>query len=175
MDSESRKDGAEVTAQQREDEPGRKTIHDLESLRGMVGEEFVSTHWLKIDQQRIQTFAEVTNDLQWIHLDPERARKESPYGATVAHGFLSLSLISRFMSEAVEVRGNDFFVINYGLDKVRFPAPVRVGEEIRARFLLRSVTEVAGGLQAAYLTTIEVKGAAKPCCVAEWLVRYYRS
>ena len=151
----------------------RKAIHNLDSLRTMVGQEFISQHWLKIDQQRIQTFAGVTDDNQWIHLDVERASLESPYKTTVAHGFLTLSLISHFMNDAVEVRGSGFFVINYGLDRVRFPAPVRAGEEIRARFLLRSVTEIAGGLQAVYLTTIEIKGSPKPCCVAEWLVRYY--
>lgn len=154
-------------------EAGCKVIDSLESLRSMIGQEFVSEHWLEIDQQRIQAFAEGTNDLQWIHTDPQRSERESPYRSTVAHGFLTLSLISHFMSDAVEVQGGGFFVINYGLDKVRFPAPVRVGEEIRARFLLRSLSGVTGGLQAAYLTTVEVKDSPKPCCVAEWLVRYY--
>lgn len=175
MTSESRekRDGGEEPAAH--SAHGRKVIDSLDSLRSMIGQEFVSEHWLEIDQPRIQTFAEVTNDRQWIHLDVERSLVESPYKSTVAHGFLTLSLISHFMSDALEVRGTGFFVINYGLDKVRFPGPVRAGDAIRARFVLRSLTEIPGGLQAAYLTTIEVRNSAKPCCVAEWLVRYYTS
>lgn len=141
----------------------------------MVGREFTSAHWLTITQDRIQTFAEVTNDLQWIHVDPERAQRESPYRSTVAHGFLTLSLLSHFMSDAIAVQGKSFFAVNYGLEKVRFPAPVRVGEEIGARFQLRSLTDVVGGLHAVYVVKVEVRNSPKPCCVAEWIVRYYAS
>ncbi len=150
-------------------------IDDLESLQEMVGQEFPIGAWLTITQENIQTFAEVTNDLQWIHLDTVRAQRESPFKATVAHGFFTLSLLSRFLSEAMQVKGKSLFVVNYGLDKVRFPAPLRVGEQIRCRFLLRSLAQVPGGHHAVYAVTVEIKDALKPCCVAEWLVRYYTS
>lgn len=152
---------------------GPVLLNSVESLKAMVGQEFVSARWMRMEQDRVQTFAEATNDLQWIHLDKDRAERESPYGTTVAHGFLTLSLLSHFLSQAIELHGGPSFAINYGLDKVRFPAPVRVGEELRARFLLRSLTEVTGALQAAYLVTVEVRDSAKPCCVAEWIMRYY--
>ncbi len=150
-------------------------VEDLDSLRKLVGCEFTAVNWFSIAQERIQTFAEVTNDLQWIHIDPARAQRESPYRTTVAHGFLTLSLLSQFMSDAVQLQGGALFVVNYGLEKVRFPSPVRAGEQIRAKFLLRSLTDIPGGLHAVYVATVEIKDAIKPCCVAEWIVRYYTS
>ncbi len=143
-----------------------------ESLREYVGKEVVVTDWMPIEQERITQFAEVTDDRQWIHVEPGRAAKESPYGATVAHGFLTLSLLSRFLMQSIRVEGVRMGV-NYGLNKVRFPAPVTAGSKIRARFTLQSVEDIKGGLQAVWDVVIECESSEKPCCVAEWIVRYY--
>src|SRR5208282_1613957 len=117
--------------------------------------------------------AEATEDRQWIHVDRERAQRESPFGATIAHGFLTLSLLSHFMKQAIELRGGVRMGINYGLNRVRFPAPVRVDSQIRARINLESLKELPGALEAVFSVSLEVQGSEKPCCVAEWIVRYY--
>ena len=143
-----------------------------QALGEVVGRELAVSEWLEVTQQRIQQFAEATGDRQWIHTDAERARKESPYGSTIAHGFLTLSLISQMMEEAVRVQGVRL-AVNYGLNRVRFPAPVRASAKIRARFNLQSVKDIGGGVEAVYGVTVEVEGEQKPCCVAEWMVRYY--
>lgn len=143
-----------------------------QALAEFMGRELAVSDWLEVTQQRILQFAEATGDRQWIHTDAERARKESPYGTTIAHGFLTLSLISRMMEQAVRVAGVRL-AINYGLNRVRFPAPVRAGSKIRARFNLQSLQEVGGGVEAVFGVTVEVDGEQKPCCVAEWMVRYY--
>ena len=129
--------------------------------------------WLRITQERIDQYAEATGDRQWIHVDPERARRESPYGATIAHGFLTLSLISHFLREAIQLPTEVRRTINYGLNRVRFPAPVRAGEKIRARIRLQSFRELADSFEAVYDVTVETEGAEKPCCVAEWVLRYF--
>jgi acyl dehydratase len=147
-------------------------ITTLEDLKGYIGKEIGVSDWLLITQQRVQQFADATNDHQWIHLDAERAAEESPYGGTIAHGFLTLSLQSPFMRQTLVVQGLSM-TINYGLNRVRFPAPVPVGARIRARFTLQAVKDLAGGVEAVYNTTLEIENAAKPCCVAEWIVRYY--
>jgi acyl dehydratase len=144
-----------------------------DSLKKYVGKEISVSEWLTITQQRIAQFAEATEDRQWIHLDRERAERESPFGTTIAHGFLTLSLISRFMKDVIHVRGGVGMAINYGLNRVRFPAPVRAGSKIRARVTVLSVKEVPGACEAAFSVTVECEGAAKPCCVAESIVRYY--
>ena len=126
-----------------------------------------------VTQERIRQFADATGDHQWIHVDPERARRESPYGAAIAHGFLTLSLMSHFMREAIELPGDVRQTINYGLNRVRFPAPVRAGGKIRARVSLQSYRELSGSVEAVFEITIETEGGAKPCCVAEWILRYY--
>lgn len=141
-------------------------------LAEFIGRELAVSDWLEVTQERIQQFAEATGDRQWIHTDAERARKESPYGSTIAHGFLTLSLISQMMEQAVRV-GGVRLAVNYGLNRVRFPAPVRAGSKIRARFRLKSWKDVGGGVEAEYGVTVEVEGEQKPCCVAEWMVRYY--
>ncbi|MFZ3245839.1 MAG: MaoC family dehydratase, partial [Candidatus Acidiferrales bacterium] len=123
--------------------------------------------------ERIARFAEATEDRQWIHLDPERARKESPYGSTVAHGFLTLSLLSHFLGEAIRIRSGVRMSINYGLNRVRFPTAVRAGKKIRARVTLQSQKEDPGFVEALFGITVECEGEAKPCCAAEWIVRYY--
>lgn len=143
----------------------------LDELRAFVGREIAVTDWLEITQERIDAFADATDDRQWIHVDQERAERESPYGATIAHGFLTLSLLSRFLREAVEL--SDVRVaINYGLNRVRFPSAVRAGSRIRARIVLQSIRDVGDATEAIYAITIEMQGAEKPCCVAESLVRY---
>ena len=148
-------------------------LKSLQSLNEFIGREIAVTPWLRVTQERIQQFADATGDRQWIHLDPERAKRESPYGATIAHGFLTLSLMSHFLREAIELPREVRQTINYGLNRVRFPAPVRAGENIRARIRLQSCEEVSGSVQAVFEITIEAEGGAKPCCVAEWIVRYY--
>ena len=144
---------------------------DVHQLASYVGTEMVSP-WREITQDDVTTFAEVTGDRQWIHVDPERARRESPYESTIAHGFFTLSLISRLLRDALGVITGTRLGVNYGLNKVRFPSPVPVGSRVRARCTLQVIEPVEGGLQATWLIVVEREGAAKPCCVAEWLVRY---
>jgi acyl dehydratase len=144
-----------------------------DSLKQFMGKEIGVSEWLTITQERIAQFAEVTEDRQWIHLDRERAPKESPFGTTIAHGFLTLSLISHFMKDVIQVRSGVGMAINYGLNRVRFPSPVCAGAKIRARVTLLSVKEVAGAYEAAFSVTVESEDGEKPCCVAESVVRYY--
>lgn len=141
-------------------------------LQDFCGREIGATGWFEISQEHINRFADATEDHQWIHVDAERARRDSPYGATIAHGFLTLSLLSRFLREVLEVR-NLRMAINYGLNRVRFPSAVRAGSRVRARIALHSVRELSDGVEAIYLITVETEGSDKPCCIAEWLVRYY--
>lgn len=138
-------------------------------LAALVGEPLGATDWIKIDQSRVDAFAENTEDRQWIHVDPERAAT-SPFGGPIAHGFLSLSLLSHFLDQLLEVRGIRMLV-NYGLDRVRFPAPVPVGSRLRGVGSLASVTGVAGGYQVVLDITVEIEGAPKPACVAAFVVR----
>ena len=143
------------------------------SLKDFVGREIAVTDWLTITQDRIDRFAEATGDRQWIHVDRERAQRESSYGATVAHGFLTLSLLSHFVKQAIQIKGGVRMAINYGLNRVRFPAAVRADSKIRARVVLLSVKELPDALEAAFSMSVEGEGLEKPCCVAEWIVRYY--
>ncbi|HKS28714.1 MAG TPA: MaoC family dehydratase [Pyrinomonadaceae bacterium] len=148
-------------------------IENISELRERVGQEVAASDWFEVTQERINLFAEATDDRQWIHIDPERARRESPFKTTIAHGFLTLSLLSELMKRAIEVGGLRM-AINYGLNRVRFVSPVPAGSRIRARFTLSEVEEISGGLQATWQVTVEREGGSdKPCCVAEWLVRYY--
>jgi acyl dehydratase len=145
----------------------------LEELKRLVGQELAVTEWLEVSQERINLFADATDDHQWIHVDPERARRESPYGATIAHGFLTLSLLPKIVSDAIQL--SDLrMAVNYGSNRVRFPAAVRAGSRIRARIVLQSVRDVEGATDATYAVTIQNEGSEKPCCVAEWLARYYK-
>jgi acyl dehydratase len=145
-----------------------------DSLKQFVGKDIGVSEWLPIKQERIAQFAEATEDRQWIHLDQERAERESPYGATIAHGFLTLSLISRLMKDVIQVRGGTGMTVNYGLNRVRFPSPLRAGSKIRARVTLLNIKEVPGAYETLFSVTIESEGSEKPCCVAESIVRYYR-
>ncbi len=144
------------------------------SLKDFEGREIAVTDWYTVTQERIRQFAEVTEDRQWIHLDRERAQKESPYGATIAHGFLTLSLLSHFMKQAIEFRSGVRMGVNYGLNRVRFPSPVRADARIRARVSLYSLKELPGAIEAVFSISVESEDSEKPHCVAEWIVRYYR-
>jgi acyl dehydratase len=143
------------------------------SLKQFAGKEIAVTPWFEVTQDRIRQFAEVTEDRQWIHVDAERARLKSPYGTTIAHGFLTLSLVSHFIKQAMEVRHGVTRAINYGLNRVRFPAAVRANAKIRARVTLLNVNELPDSVEAIYSVSIETEGATKPSCVAECVIRYY--
>jgi acyl dehydratase len=149
-------------------------IENLNFLKQCEGREFPATDWFVVTQDRIQKFSEATEDRQWIHLDPERAQRESPFGGSVAHGFLTLSLLSSFVRQAIRVRSGIAMSVNYGLNRVRFPSAVHAGSQIRARVILRSVKESPEFVDAVFLIHLESPSSGKPCCVAEWLVRYYR-
>lgn len=153
-------------------------IDNLKSLKQYEGREFPATDWFVISEDRIQKFAEATEDFQWIHLDDERARRESPFGGAIAHGFLTLSLLSYLIKQAIEIRAGVTMGVNYGLNKVRFPAAVRAGSKVRAYVTLLSANESVEFVDVVFLIRIESQGvdgqpSSKPCCVAEWLVRYY--
>jgi len=145
---------------------------NVSSLRDHVGREIGVSHWFAVPQERVNQFAEATGDYQWIHVDAARAAKESPFKTTIAHGFLTLSLISSLLRDAVHMTGLRM-AINYGLNRVRFASPVPTGSRIRGRFKLASVEPVADGVQAVWQVTVEREDSQKPCVVAEWLVRYY--
>jgi acyl dehydratase len=148
-------------------------IDGIDDMRALVGQEVGVSDWLEVSQSMIDAFADLTGDRQWIHVDPERARKESPYGATVAHGFLTLSLVSQLHSQIVRFSGPFSRAINYGFNRVRFPNAVRAGARIRLRSGLESIDEVVGGVQLTWELSVEVEGQAKPALVAQWLVRLY--
>jgi acyl dehydratase len=143
------------------------------SLKEFVGKEIGLTEWFTVSQERIQKFAETTEDRQWIHVDRERARRESPFGGTIAHGFLTLSLLSHLVKQVVQVRSGVRLSVNYGLNRVRFTAPVPADSKIRARVTVQSVKEFPGGLEAVLGVSVEGEKTGKPCCVAEWVVRHY--
>ncbi len=148
------------------------TIKSLEELRQWIGREIAASDWLAVDQERIDRFADATGDHQWIHVDPTRAKAESPFGATIAHGYLTLSLLPHMMLETLEVQGGRMS-INYGLNRVRFAAPVRAGDRIRARFTLAALEDIPGGIQLTWHALIEIEGQHKPACVAEMIARRY--
>jgi acyl dehydratase len=150
-----------------------RIIESPQALKNLVGQELGSTDWFTLTQERIAQFAEATEDRQWIHLDRERAARESPFGTTIAHGFLTLSLASHFMKQAIEIRSGIRHVINYGVNRVRFPAPVRAGAKIRAKVALQSVKELPDCVEAIFAVTIEAEAAQKPSCAAECVIRYY--
>jgi acyl dehydratase len=143
----------------------------LAELRARQGQEIGVSDWRMIDQRQIDAFADATDDHQWIHVDVERAGR-SAFGGTIAHGFLTLSLVSALLRSVVSVTGLRM-TINYGLNRVRFVSPVPSGARVRARVTLHTLEEVADATQATWHVTIERDGAEKPCLVAEWLVRYY--
>jgi acyl dehydratase len=152
----------------------QRILDSPDSLKDLVGQEIALTDWFNVTQERIQQFADATLDHQWIHVDVERARRESPFKEPIAHGFLTLSLLPHFMHEALQIKRGIRLGVNYGSNRVRFVSPVRAGSNIRARIALQSLKEVTDGVEAVFNATVEVEGGAKPCCVAEWVVRYYR-
>lgn len=147
-------------------------IENIEHLRQYLGREVALSDWLTMTQDRINLFAEATGDHQWIHVDAERAKRESPFGAPIAHGYLTLSLMAKFMMESIRVK--DIRVgVNYGVNKVRFTSPVRVGDRIRAHISVLAIEEIPGGAQVTWSTWIELEGSDKPACVAELVSRRY--
>ena len=146
------------------------TFEGLDAVKAAVGTELGPSDWLEITQERINTFAEATGDNQWIHVDAEKAAA-GPFGTTIAHGFLTLSLVSFLMPQVIRVQGISMG-INYGANKVRFPSPVPVGSRLRARAKIQSVEDVPGGVQVTNLVTIEIEGKEKPACVVESVSRY---
>jgi acyl dehydratase len=146
--------------------------YDVRDLQSIIGDELGPGSWLRVDQRRIDTFADATDDHQWIHVDTDRAR-EGPFGATVAHGYLTLALVAPLLEGLVQVEGVAMG-INYGLNRVRFPAPVTAGSRVRARATLASVQSTGlDAVQATFEVTIEVEGGVKPACVATVLCRYF--
>jgi len=147
-------------------------IDGVEGIRSAVGRHLGWSPWVEITQERIDLFAEATGDHQWIHVDPERAAA-GPFGTTIAHGYLTLSLVNQLLPQVVEVTGVSMG-INYGADRVRFPSPVPVGTRLRAGVELTAVQDVPGGIQTTMVVTMEMEGSDKPACVVECLSRYLR-
>lgn len=150
----------------------RSQLDSIDGLRAMVGRGAAVSDWLEVSQARIDEFAVATGDRQWIHVDVARARRESPYGGTVAHGFLTLSLLAPLFQATVEM-SEARMGVNYGFDRVRFTGPVPAGARIRARFVLAKLDEVAGGVQMTWHVTVEREGESKPVCIADWITRRY--
>jgi acyl dehydratase len=148
------------------------TVIDLAALSEFVGREIATSEWTVVSQDRINAFADTTDDHQWIHVDTERARGETPFGTTIAHGFLTLSLISPLMRNAVSI-GNSRMTLNYGLNRVRFVSPVPAGSRIRARVTVGKVEHFGESTHVTWDVIIEREGSDKPCVAAEWIVRYY--
>jgi acyl dehydratase len=152
-------------------------IENLDALKDFVGREINLTDWFEIAQDRILKFADATEDRQWIHLDPTRAKRESPFGTTIAHGFLTLSLLS-LSQQALQIQNGVGMIVNYGLNRVRFPAPVLAGSKVRARFTVQSLKDAGNAREATFSVVMEVQNQEgqtqpKPGCVAEWVIRYY--
>lgn len=148
----------------------------LSELRDSVGKEIAVGDWFEITQERIDRFADVTEDRQWIHTDPQRAARESPFQTTVAHGYLTLSMTSALVAQALRVKDPPKLMVNYGFNRIRFPAPVPAGSRIRVRLGLHSfedVKNVPGALQLQWKLYVDIEGVEKPALAAEWIVRYY--
>jgi acyl dehydratase len=153
----------------------KRTVASLDVLKQLVGQELSVSDWFTVAQDRIQQFADVTLDHQWIHVDVERAKRESPFKAPIAHGFLTLSLLPHLMHDALGIDSGVRMGVNYGLNRLRFVSPLRAGSKVRARFALQSVKDVEpNGIETVYAVTVEGENAEKPVCVAEWVTRYYR-
>ena len=144
----------------------------LAEMTDVLGQEVAVSDWVEVTQQRIDLFADATDDHQWIHFDRERCERESPFGRPIAHGFLTLSMVSTLFERSIRML-DATMVVNYGLNKVRFPAPLRAGSRIRARVRLLKIEVIEGGAQLEWQVTVECEGAPKPVCVAELLLRRY--
>ncbi len=150
-----------------------RTISGVDELRTLIGQPIGQSEWLEVTQDMINAFADVTGDHQWIHVDAERAKTESPFGTTIAHGFLTLSLITRLHSQAVRFEEDRKMGLNYGLNRVRFVSPVRAGSRIRSVSKVLAIGDVAGAAQVTWQITIELEEGDKPAMVAEWVTRMY--
>jgi len=144
----------------------------IADAKARIGQEIGVTDWMLIDQERVNAFAKVTGDEQWIHVDAERAKRESPFGGPIAHGYLTLSLLAKFAQECIAIEGVKL-AVNYGLNRVRFASPVKVGSRVRARFVLGAVDDIPGGAQIVWQAVIEIEGSDKPACAAEMVTRWY--
>jgi acyl dehydratase len=145
----------------------------VDDVRRSIGKEAGISGWLDVTQNLIDEFAALSGDRQWIHVDVERARRESPFGATVAHGFLTVALLSRLVSEAVDLRADSRLRVNYGFNRLRFPAPVTAGSRIRAHVTPNAVRDIEGGIEITWAVAVEIENQPKPALAAEWLVRLY--
>jgi len=146
-----------------------RIINGIEELKTLTGQEIGISDWINVTQDMIDRFADVTGDHQWIHVDPERAKRETPFGSTIAHGFLTVSLLPQLSQQTITVKGDYKMRINYGFNRLRFVSPVRAGSRIRARFTAQKVTDN----EVTWLVTVDVEGQDKPAVVAEWLGRFY--
>ena len=146
-----------------------RIINGIEELKTLTGQEIGISNWINVTQEMIDLFADVTGDHQWIHVDPERAKRETPFGSTIAHGFLTVSLLPQLSQQTLVVQGDFKMRINYGFNRLRFVSPVRSGSRIRARFTAQKVTDN----EVTWLVTVDVEGQDKPAVVAEWLSRFY--
>jgi len=146
-----------------------RIINGIEELKTLTGQEIGISDWINVTQDMIDRFAYVTGDHQWIHVDPERAKRETPFGSTIAHGFLTVSLLPQLSQQTITVKGDYKMRINYGFNRLRFVSPVRAGSRIRARFTAQKVTDN----EVTWLVTVDVEGQDKPAVVAEWLGRFY--
>jgi acyl dehydratase len=144
----------------------------IEDLEKRVGQEILVSPWIEVTQERIDRFAEATEDRQWIHVDVERARRESPFQTTIAHGFLTVSMLSRLLNSSIKF-GTAKMGLNYGFNRLRFTGPVPAGSRVRGRFTLKALEEIEGGVQTTWGVVVEREGSDKPCLVAEWLTRRY--
>jgi acyl dehydratase len=149
-----------------------REFNSLAELKDLIGQEVAQSEWVEISQERVNTFADATGDHQWIHIDVERAKHESPFGGPIAHGFLTLSLLPMLVANAIKLTYVKMGV-NYGLNKVRFPSPVPVGSRVRARLKLLEIEDIKDGAQFTWEVTIEREGQDKPVCVAESISRAY--
>ena len=145
----------------------------IEEIKASLGREAGVSDWFTVTQDLIDGFAALTGDRQWIHVDVDRARRESPFGATVAHGFLTVALLSKLVSQAVVLEVESKMRINYGFNRLRFPAPVPAGSRIRAHVTPNAVRDIEGGIEIAWGVTVEIENHAKPALAAEWLIRAY--
>ena len=146
-----------------------RIINGIEELKTLTGQEIGISDWINVTQDMIDRFADVTGDHQWIHVDRERAKRETPFGSTIAHGFLTVSLLPQLSQQALSVKGDFKMRINYGFNRLRFVSPVPAGSKIRARFTAQKVTDN----EVTWLVTVDVEGQVKPAVVAEWLGRFY--
>ena len=150
----------------------RTTVDGIEGVRALVGQHLGTSEWLEITQERVDQFADATGDHQWIHVDPERAAKESPFGGPIAHGYLTLSLLPMLASQIIQITGFRL-TVNYGTEKVRFPAPVPVGSRVRGSAVLDAAEPIEGGLHILITLTVEIEGGSKPAMVATSVTRRY--